>query len=362
MAKRIGGSILIIIISVWCDFALFGMESAHMPPARVTVSEISFGAIVPEAEFVGTVYYPQVSDVASEVSGKVDKVNYEEGDRVKKGHLLVKINSDLIRKDIQTKKALYEQALTDLELSRRDLKRIERLYREEAVAEQVYDEHRFRVTNLEKKSASIKSEMERLEVEFQKKAVRAPFDGVITKKFIDVGEWLSSGTQVATIARDDVVDVVFNIPEDVFISISPGKDIRVKVAGTELPGKVFAVVPQGDVPTRTFPVKIRVNNSTSLVAGMEAKTMLPRGQGIKTLIVERDAVVSAYDENAVFVCVDTQAKRFPVKITGYSGSMAGIESSGLEEGMKVVVKGNERLVDGQRLEILPVDTRFYTDQ
>ena len=95
---------------------------------------------------------------------------------------------------------------------------------------------------------------------------------------------------------------------------------------------------------------------------MEAKTMLPRGQGIKTLMVERDAVVSAYGENAVFVCVGTQAKKFPVKITGYSGSMAGIESSGLEEGMKVVVKGNERLMDGQRLEILPVDTRFYTNQ
>jgi multidrug efflux pump subunit AcrA (membrane-fusion protein) len=122
MAKRIGISIL--IISVWCNFTILGMENTHMPPAKVVVSEVRSGTIVPEAEFVGTVYYPQVSDVASEVSGKVDKVNFEEGDRIKKGHLLVKINSDLIRKDIQTKRALYEQALTDLELARRDLKRI----------------------------------------------------------------------------------------------------------------------------------------------------------------------------------------------------------------------------------------------
>lgn len=362
MLKKIGSLGVIIIVSLWYDFSLMGMKDTHMPPAKVVVSEVMSGMIIPEAEFVGTVCYPQISDVASEVSGKIDSVNFEEGDRVNKGHVLVKINSDLLRKDIQTRKALYEQVSLDLELARRDLNRIERLYREEAVAEQVYDEHRFRVAGLEKKSASMRTEIGRLGVEFRKKTVRAPFEGVITKKFIDVGEWVSAGTTVATVARDDAVDVLFHVPEDVLASVTQGKVTEVNAGRTTLTGKVFSIIPQGHIPTRTFPVKIRVRNSASLVAGMEARAMFPRGPGIKTLIVERDAVVSAFGENSVFACADSRVKMIPVRVTGYSGIMAGVEASGLEEGMKVVVKGNERLQDGQVIEILSADTGFQTDR
>lgn len=362
MLKKISKLVIIILVSLWYDFSLMGMENTHVPPAKVVVSEVMSGVIIPEAEFVGTVCYPQISDVASEVSGKVDGVNFEEGDRIKKGHMLVKINSELLRKDIQTKKALYEQVSSDLELARRDLNRIEKLYREEAVSEQVYDEHRFRVISLGKKSASIQAEIGRLGVEFRKKTVRAPFDGVITKKFIEVGEWVSAGTKVATIARDDAVDVIFHVPEDVLTSVTQGKAAVVRAGGTELTGKVFSIIPQGDVPTRTFPVKIRVRNSASLVAGMEARAMFPRGPGIETLIVERDAVVSAFGENIVFACADSRVKMIPVKVTGYSGTMAGVEAPALAERMKVVIKGNERLQDGQVVEILSVNTGSHTNQ
>lgn len=362
MLKKVGVFTLIIVASVWCNFILFGMENNQMPPAKVVVSEVRSGTIIPEVEFIGTVYYPQVSNVASEVSGKVDRVNFEEGDRVKKGHILVKINSELLRKDIQTKKALHEHLLTDLDLARRDFKRIEKLFREETVAEQVYDEHKFKVAGLEKKSASITAEIEKLNVELQKKIARAPFDGVITKKLIDTGEWLSPGTPVATIARDDVVDVVFNVPMDVFSLVSLGKSIHVKISGLKIPGKILTVIPQGDIPTRTFPIKIRVDNSASLVAGMEAKVRLPRGNGKKTLVVERSAVVNMFGENAVFVCVDSHAKMIPVRVIEYGGMMAGIEASELEEGMKVVVKGNERLMDGQMVDMFTIDTGFLTDR
>lgn len=212
MVKKIGCCGILIIVSLCSDLALMGMENTHMPPAKVVVSEVVSGSIIPETEFVGTVCYPQISDVASEVSGKIDSFTFEEGDRVKKGHVLVKIDSELHRKDIQAKTALHEQVSLDLELARRDLQRTEKLYREQTVAEQAYDEHRFRVAGLEKKAASMKAEIERLVIELRKKMVRAPFDGVITRRLIDVGEWVSPGTIIATIARDDAVDVLFLCP------------------------------------------------------------------------------------------------------------------------------------------------------
>ena len=70
--------------------------------------------IHPEEEFVGTVYYPEVSDVSAEVSGTVKTIAFEEGQTMKQGELLVKLDSDLLEKTLQSKTALYEETLSDL--------------------------------------------------------------------------------------------------------------------------------------------------------------------------------------------------------------------------------------------------------
>jgi hypothetical protein len=94
---------------------------------------------------------------------------------------------------------------------------------------------------------------------------------------------------------------------------------------------------------------------------MEARAMLPRRAEIKTFLVERDAVVNMFNENVVFACVNSHIKMIPVKVTGYQGIMAGIDAPELVEGMKVVVKGNERLMDGQMIEMLTPDTDLHLD-
>ncbi|MGQ3685083.1 MAG: efflux RND transporter periplasmic adaptor subunit [Candidatus Loosdrechtia sp.] len=356
MSKRIYGYILIVIagVLITCNSLLFGEDITHLPPAKVVVSEVVTSTIIPETEFIGTVYYIQVSNVASEVSGKIDMLSFEEGERVRKGHALAEINSDLLKKAIKTKTASYKKVLSDLELAKKDFVRVESLFREKVVAEQIYDDYRFRVTGLEKESASIKAEIEGLKVELQKKVVTAPFDGVIIKKHTDVGEWLSPGSIVASLARDDIVDVIVNVPEEVCILLTPGMEIPVRTRGREIHGKIFTVVPHGDIATRTFPVKIRINNSHSLIAGAEARVSLPRGEERKTLLVKRDALIPVLGNTVVFAVVDSFARMIPVKVTGYHGIMAGIESPELEEGMKVVIKGNERLQNHQMVNIINV--------
>ncbi|MCF6159464.1 MAG: efflux RND transporter periplasmic adaptor subunit [wastewater metagenome] len=352
MKKMICGYVFFAVLVICYNPILFAENNDQIPPVKVVVAEVVADTIAPETEFIGTVYYPQVSNVASEVSGKVDAVTFEEGERVKKGCVLVTINSDLLNKSIQTKKAIYDQIVSDLELATRDLVRIKNLYNEKIVAEQVYDEHRFKVIGLKKKSASIKAEMEGLEVEFQKKIVKVPFDGVIIKKLIEVGEWLSSGTPIATIARDDDVDIITNVPEEVLQSIDPGIPVPVRVNGSKLSGKVFTIIPQGDILTRTFPIKVRISNSSSLIAGMEARVVLPRGKRIQTLTVKRDALLTMFGKTIIFAVIDSVAKMIPVQVTGYNGIIAGIESPELEEGMQVVVKGHERLQHDQLVYII----------
>ena len=130
-------------------------------------------------------------------------------------------------------------------------------------------------------------------------------------------------------------------------------DVKVKALGKETTGKISAVVPRADIATRTLPIKVRISNTSSLVEGMEARVSLPSMDPRKGLVASRDAVINVFGTSVLFVVVDSKAKMIPVKVIGYQGSIVGIEGEGLSGGMKVVVKGNERLRDDQRVTITP---------
>jgi membrane fusion protein (multidrug efflux system) len=342
----------------WAALLLLGtalpaaaQDKGGPPPALVAVSEVREGMVVPESEFVGTVYYPEVSEVSAEVSGRAVEVSVEEGHRVRKEEVLVRIDRDLLEKTLQSTRATHEQNLAELERATLDLKRIEKLYREDSIAEQVYDENRFRVKSLEKRGDSLKADVERLEIELAKKTIRAPFDGVVLKKHVDRGEWLSPGTSVATLARDDTMDVVVEVPGDVLPFVKKGRRVRIRTAGKEIQGTVTAIVPRGDISTRTFPVKIRVPNRFSLIEGMEARVNIPSGKKEKTLLVPRDALVTAMGQTVVFTIVDAKAKMVPVTVTRYVGKEVAVRANGLKTGTEVLVKGNERIREGQPVSV-----------
>ena len=81
------------------------------------------------------------------------------------------------------------------------------------------------------------------------------------KRDVDRGEWIEVGKTVATIAKVDSIDIVVQVPEAVVRSIKIGRRVSVTAGGKKLKGKVSAIVPSGDIRTRTFPVKIRVNRA-----------------------------------------------------------------------------------------------------
>ncbi len=339
----------IILFVLFLTSPLFAAQDKPqgMPPAQVVVAEVTAGMIAHESEFIGTVYYKEVSDVASDVSGKVEVVNFEEGERVKKGHMLVKLSSDLLKKTLQAARADYERILSDLKKAKKDLMRAEALYKEELLSEESYDGKIFSVESLEKKSASLQADVERLEAELYKKAIRAPFEGIVVQKHVDRGEWLFAGSTVATIAGDTYVDIIAEVPGSIIRHIKKGMETKIIVGGDQISGKIIAVIPRGDISTRTFPVKIRAINSLSLAEGMEARVTLPIGEKEKTFTVPRDAVITVYGNTVVYTVNDSKAVMVPVRIAGYEKMHVGIHGNGLKEGMKVIVKGNERLRPGQ---------------
>ncbi len=322
------------------------------PPAPVVVSKVRPGVIAPQSRFTGTVYYAEVSEVSAEVRGLVKEVSFEEGQRVRKGEVLARLDTELLEKRIESLRAAYEEVLTEVQKAQRDLERIEGLYREGFASDQDYDDVRFRALSLEKKAKSTDAQLRGLEVELEKTLIKAPFEGLILERQVDRGEWIEAGGVVAVLARDDVVDLVVDVPEKVVSLLKEGMRVEFRAGSRTLAARIFAIVPRGDVSTRTFPVKIRAENTASLREGMEASVMLPVGGKKEALIVSRDALIEVYGKTAVYAVVDGKAKLIPVKVVGYSARSAGVLSQGLREGMSVVVKGNERLKDGQPVKVV----------
>ena len=322
------------------------------PPAVVEVAAIQTGSIVPEEAFIGTVFYEEVSDVATEMSGRVEEVRFEEGQHIKNNQILIKLGADILNQRLLATSATYEQVLSELEIARIEFERREKLFQSKAISEQSYDENRFRVKGLEKRAESLKAEVERIEIELQKKTIRAPFDGIVIKRHVDRGEWLAEGETVAVLAKDDVIDIVANVSERFIPFIQIGMQVNTTINGQEISGTVLAIVPRGDVATRTFPVKIRTANTLALIEGMTAKVVLPVEKPRKSLLVPRDAVITVRGQTVIYAINDSKAQMIPVNVIGYQGLDAGIEGAGLADGMQVVVKGNERLRNGQMVSTL----------
>jgi len=355
--KPLFSHISCLLLILFCSVTALAAEdkkdtkSQGPPPMLVSVSEISSGSAQPTVELVGTVRYVRTSRVSGEISGIVENVFFAEGERVNAGDPLLQLNSELLQTAISGTRASYEQILVELELARKDLQRIKILFHEESIAEVVYDENHYLVLSLEKQAAALKATLDRQLQQQQKTTIRAPFNGLVLEKNTERGEWVSAGGQVAIIADDRDVEIVADVPQGLLGYLKEGQQIDIRSGKQEFQGRFSHFVPKGDVATRTFSVKLRLKNNFDLIEGMEAHVMLPSGERIEGLLVARDAVIKQRGSDVLFLAVEGKAKMVPVQIRGYQGMQVAIDGEGLEDNQQVVVKGNERIRDGQAIRL-----------
>lgn len=319
------------------------------PPPLVAAAGVKAGTVSPQAEFLGTVHYVEVSDVAAEVAGIVEAVKIEDGQRVNAGQPLVELRTDLLAKRLEATRSTHQQVLAELEVAKLEFSRKEKLFAKGSISEQSYDDNRFRTRALERRANSLNAEVERIALEIKKAVIRAPFDGVVIRRSVDRGEWLAEGKTVAVLARDDLIDIMVEVPESFIRQARSAGKVRVSIGGADIEGSITALIPRGDVATRNFPVKVRATNSQGFIEGMSASVWLPTAQTQNALIVSRDALISNSGRTVVFVLEGSKVRALPVAVIAYEGAEVGIAAEGLKEGMQVVVKGNERLRDGQEV-------------
>ena len=327
--------LLVFIATATISFAMGG------GPALVNTAPVTKGVVNPLEEFIGTLEFSKSSALASQSNGAVVKVNFEAGDIVQKGDVIALIDSRILDTQITSAKVTSADA-------KKNFERYKRLKDTTSVSQKVYDDSYL-------KYITSKATFQSLQTQKEQKSIKAPFDGVIVEKNIEVGEWLNSGKVVAKIVNTNSLNLIFNLPTSYIYKLSQKANYDISLGNIKVSSKLYATIAKGDKLTRTFPVKFKAmakGNNQFLYDGMEAKIKLPRAKEVESLIVPRDAVIKRFGQDVIFADVDGKAVMMPVQIIGYNKENAAIATKGLVEGMKVVVKGNERIFPNQPIKSL----------
>lgn len=328
-----------------------GGRGGERPPGKVVLSAIENGVLAPQTEPVGTVFFKELAQLATEISAKVTSVDFEEGQHVKEGQVLVQMDASVLKKDLDAVIATADRRRTELEDAKVRFDRAKDLLEDDVTTPQEYDNLRFAMQGMQHQVAESQADVERLKILIEKHTIRAPFDAVVLERSTEVGEWKTTGASVAAIALENVYDVIVNIQELYLPFLKPGQIVPVQIMGSDivLNGEVVAIIQRGDIATRTFPLKIRVEYDGPLYEGMGTKVSIPRAAAVECLIVQRDAVLLQNGGTFVYTADDGVVKRHEVQVVGYDGMDAGIATTNLGPGDLVIVKGHERLHEGDEV-------------
>ena len=336
-------------------------------PVAVRVAPVERRAWQVTQPLVASVEPVTQTTLAAEQPGLVVERMFDDGSTVAKDQVLVKMDVELLR--IQREAAesarqalagAVEQAKVRAENTQREADRLRGLLQTRNTSDKEYRDAlttaRIDAAAVTIRSAELhekKSEVDRFDAMTRKSVVRCPLaDGVVTRRYVEVGQWIKQGDPVADVVLLDPVFVRTNVPEYVIAKVKKGDEARVTfdaLGDKQFTGTVEQIIPTADTNSRTFPVKILLKNPDRMIQpGFFARaTLLARAVG-KQFVVPKDAVVSAGEKSHVVAVRDGKAVVVPVVRGAADGDRVAVTGT-LEESDKVVVRGNEALRGGEPL-------------
>ena len=327
-------------------------QGSQAVPVRVAKAEIR--TVSDQISLVGTAEAIAKSTIASEVSGIVEYFPVKEGNYIKKGDLLVKLKSTGLKLTLKGAVAAREKSIANLEKAQKELARVTRLKDANSVAERKYDEALYSHRALSQELVQNNAKIEQLEYEIAQKKVLSPFSGFIAGEHTQVGQWVSAGGSVVTLIDLSKIRITVDVPERYAVLLPEKGRVAVNVKsipGKPLSGRIYAILPQGNSESRTFPVRINLANpGFKIRSGMEVFVTFYLSRTRNALLVPKDSIVTSGEDKMVFSVADGKAVPVRVKVTGYFDGNVAVEGN-LKPGDQVVIRGNERLRPGQAVKV-----------
>jgi len=337
--KMIAAGLGLAVFVVGCGKKHEGLRAEKvLLTASVRVQPIVSKAHLATEEVVGTVRAKLHATLEAKVAGRIEQMPVVAGQAVKAGELIAVL-------DVREIQAKLDQAKAMLDQAKRDHDRFAVLLQQKAVTQAEYDgmDARFRV-----------AEGSVLEAETMMGYARvtAPFDGVVSRKFADVGDLATPGRPLVEIEDPKALRLEADIPEALIGHVQPGAKLAIRISTVKeaIEGMVSEISPAADPNSRTFRVKFELPDAPGLRLGLFGRVAIPLGE-VALPRVPASALVQRGQMEMVFIVADQKAQMRLVKSGKHYDDEVELVS-GVDPGEQVVVEGAAILLDGQ-----PVETK-----
>ena len=308
------------------------VESMIVEPTRLEATVDAVGTVLAEAS----------AALRAEVPGQIIERHFEEGQRVSRGDRLFSIEATVLEAEVNEAKANVEQ-------SDAAYKRAQELISNKLISGTDFDTAR---ANYNVSVARLHSAQARL----SKTVIRAPFDGFVGLRRINVGDYATIGEELVDVVKIDPLRVEFSVPETLLARVQPGQAIRVTVGafpGEVFAGEVTAVDPQIEVTGHSLAIRAKLPNpELKLRPGLFAQVSVTLAVKTDALLVPEEAIWPIGQDKTVYVIEDGIARRRTVRIGERKPGLVEIVS-GLSAGDEIVVAGQMKLFDGAAVRTMP---------
>lgn len=307
----------------------------------VEVNDVSRGDISAYYSNTATLEAVQEATIVSKVRGIVQRLEIEEGDYVKAGQILAKIEDDQYRIE-------SERAKSTLDRLNNEYNRNKELFEKSLISAEVYENSRYEYE-------SQKSAYELAQLNYNYTTIKSPISGVISERFIKVGNMIGTDQQVFKVTDFDPIQANLFIPEHERYKMKKGQ--RTELIADAIPGKVFTgkierISPTIDPLTGTFRVTVYLDDEEDLLRpGMFGRVKIVYDTRTNTKMIPKAAIISEDETKSVFVIKDSLAFRKIIQ-TGYVNGVNIEVLEGLEEGEIVVTTGQGSLTDSTRVNVI----------
>lgn len=312
---------------------------SQLPVASVQVQALRLQQLPVLSEVSGTVRPVDRAMLAAKVMGVVAELPVSLGQRVKAGDPLLRINAAEIA-------ARVAQAKSQLNLAQRDLERERDLLQKQASTAEM-------VRSLEDRYTMTLAMVREAEVMLGYTVLKAPFDGVVSRKMVNAGDLAAPGMPLLEVEGTDRFEIEANVPESLALRLELGAGAEVSIASSSqnFEARISEISPSSDAFARNVLVKLSVPSSAQVRSGQYARVTLSTGSE-RVLLSPASAISPLGQMERAFVAKDGRAVLRLVKTGAHRGDQVEI-LSGLSEGEQVLVKVPVGLAEGQSLEVKP---------
>jgi len=329
--------------------ATAGDEPSGPPPATVRIAEAASTELAPHSEAPGSVVSVNDSLIAAATPGKILWVA-EIGSEVAAGDVIARIDpaDALLQRD--ESRADIKRLASRADYLARLVARHEGLGEDGGESEASVDQMRADRDEAQQNLERSRVALRRAETALERTQVKAPFAGRIAAREVEVGEFVTPGAAVARLVNIEELEVTARAPDSLLAAVHPGDLISVSNGVETTRASVRAVVPVGDTVSRTLELRL-VLPKTDWHIGSAVQVSLPRSAPKRVVAVDRDALILRADRVSVFIVgPDNVAKQIDIELGAAEGNLIEVIGD-IRPGDKVVIRGGERLRDGQAVTI-----------